>query len=325
MALNVNAQFYGKDVDEVLVKAFKDTLLYTAFQPKIMTGYKCNYTFWNLTNNGSLQPYTACSTTPTSMTMDQRTGALCNFEFQTSMDKNALVCSARERFLAEGFNAESPLDDSFLVAAMTEVMLGTVAEQWDEVLLTGVATEPFVDYLDICDGLIQKFTDNVESGTEPGGTVIIVANDTVTTSNVLAELNLIYASVPASLKSFTRQGGRRLKFAVSRNIADAYIEVITQTQAGFNAFNPTLPGALLYKGYEMVILDSLPANTAFATYSDNIAIFVDGDGDFSEIRFWDKSDSGPCDEIVARIKFRSAIDFGVGAEIVWYTDYVLVP
>lgn len=309
--LKTNIDYSGKEVDQILIESFKDTLFYNTFGARILRGFKCKYTYYDLSTEATLQAYEVCPAVFEDLTLNQRTGEMCEFQMPLEMDKNSLVCTLREKYLAEGFNDESPLDDTAFVAAMTEMVLGRIAEQYDDIILNG-DTVYGTDYLDLCDGLLAKF--------EADADVIDVGNTAVTASNVLTELNKIYAAVPAELKSRARQAGRKLKFGVAQNIFDAYLQALTQTGNGFNFYSPDgMLASVAYLGYEIVPLALLPDDTAFATYPDNIALYRDGDGDFASLTIRDLSNSQICDKIQMRVKFRSGVDYGYGKYIVYYS------
>lgn len=308
--LKTNIEYAGKDVNLIVRESFKDTLFIKNFGARVIESLKSKYVFYDLSTTASLAAYEKCPSTFGDATLDQRGGDLCSFQFLLEMDKDSLIGTTREYTQRMGFENDNPLDDATFQEALLEIVMGKIAEQHDDLVLNG-DTVYGSDYLDICDGLIAKWLLD--------DSVIDVSNTTVTTSNVLAELNKIYAAVPKQLKSQSRQGGRKGKFAVSQNIFDAYLQVMAQTQSGFNFFSPDKMPVASYLGYEVICLGNLPDDTAFFTYGDNLALFYDDAADFSKLQLWDLEKTGPCDKLQMRVKFRAAVDYGIGSEIVLYS------
>jgi hypothetical protein len=309
MSLNLtNINYSGKAVNELLTQSFSETLFHKNFGARILPGFKCKYNYFQVIGGGTLETYSSCPTTFGDITLNQRSGSMCEIQYLKEMDKNALACTAREIFTAVGFNAESVTDDTLFTEAVLEVILSEVSTQWDNVILNGDVAGGSPP-LDVCDGLLFKWN------ADPDVIDVTIVPANITPSAVIGELNKVYNAVPSSLK-FNSNPLRTVKFGVSINIADAYAQYLTQQGNGFNFFDPTKPGVMKYLGYEIVPLAFLPNDTAFATYPYNIALFVDGEEDFSEIRTWDLSESRPCDKIQMRVKYRSAVDYGFGTEIV---------
>lgn len=304
--------YAGKEVDAILKESFNETYFKDTFGAKLLTGYKSKFTYFDLSTSAQLEAYEVCPSTFGNSTLNQRTGEMCEFQWLTEMDKNALVGTLREKELEMGFNNESPTQDTLFLTTLTDLAIETIASQWDNIILNGdidlVAPDPA--YLGLCDGLLKKWSEDL--------TVETVDSGTLNSGTILAELNKIYTAAPSEIKSRTKPAGKLAKLALSRDMMDLYEEALTQTNSGYNFFSPDQAGVNFYRGFEVVVLDHLPTANAFMTFPDNIALYTDGDGDFAEMRTWDLSDSKPCDIIQMRVKFRSAVDYGYGKYIVWY-------
>ena len=305
--ITTNNTWAGKDVNLFISEAFTNTLFYKTFSPKLIESVNCKYIYFALENSFNLQAYECCPTTGfDDVTLDQRTGEVCNFMVIAKMCHQDLACTAREINYRKGMRNQKITDDSVLIDTIVSVAFEQISVQLDNVIING-DTAAGSGYLNICDGLLTKF------GAD--GTVVTVSGTTVTALNVITELNKIYDAIPNEIKFGTKAG--QLKIAVSANIASAYMQALA-TSGAFFAFNPTSATPMTYLGIPIVTVTSLPADTAFATYSDNIILVTDDMVDWASMRIIDESLYGTCDQISMKLQARMAVDYGYGKYVVLY-------
>ena len=307
--ITTNNTWAGKDVNLFINEAFTNALFYKNFKPKLIESVNCKYIYFALENSFNLQEYECCPTTGfDDVTLDQRTGELCNFMMLASMCHQDLACTARaDMNYRKGMRKQKITDDALLIDTILSTALAQATTQLDDLIINGDTTYVGPGYLNICDGLLVKF--------EADPSVIDVVGTTVTASNVIAELNKIYAAIPDAIKFGTKAG--QLKIAISGNIASAYMQALA-TSGSFFAFNPTMNAPLTYLGIPLVTVTALPADTAFATYSDNIILVTDDMVDWASMRIIDESLYSTCDKISMKLQARMAVDYGYGKYVVLY-------
>lgn len=305
--ITTNNTWAGVDVNLFIAEAFTNTLFYKTFTPKIIEAVHCKYIYFALENSFNLQAYECCPQTGfDDVTLDQRTGELCNFMVIAKMCHQDLACTARETNYKKGMRNQKITDDSVLIDKIVQAAFNQTSVQLDNVIING-DTAAGSGYLNLCDGLLTKFNAD--------GTVIPVSGTTVTALNVIAELNKIYAAIPDEIKFGVNSGG--LKIAVSGNIASAYMQALA-TSGSFFAFNPTSATPMTYLGIPLVTVTSLPADTAFATFSDNIILVTDDMVDLASMKIIDLSETTGCDQVLLKLDFRMGVDYGYGKYIVLY-------
>ncbi len=306
--ITTNNTWAGKDVNLFISEAFTNALFYKNFKPKLIEAVNCKYIYFALENSFNLQAYECCPDTGfDDVTLDQRTGELCNFMVIAKMCHQDLACTAREMNYKKGMRRQKITDDAVLIDTIVSVAFDQISVQLDDLIINGDTAYTGPGYLSICDGLLAKFA------LDPS--VITVVGTTVDATNVIAELNKLYAAIPDAIKFGSKAG--QLKIAVSANIASAYMQALATT-GSFFAFNPTLSAPMTYLGIPIVTVTSLPADTMFATFSDNILLVTDDMVDWASMRIIDESLYGTCDQISMKLQARIAIDYGYGKYITLY-------
>ena len=143
-------------------------------------------------------------------------------------------------------------------------------------------------------------------------TVVDVANTTVDSSNVLAQLALIFAAAPASI--IRKKADLRLY--VSTNIANAYE---LAAAAGNTLTYVTTPLALTYLGVKVVVCEGMPNDHAVLTLKDNLLYCFDAEGDDKALKAVNLSDTVAEPYIRTRANMKVGFHHVNGAEIVLYS------
>lgn len=158
--------------------------------------------------------------------------------------------------------------------------------------------------LSLADGYIK--------GLLADATVVDVANTTVTSSNVLAELAKIFAAAPAAI--IRKKADLRLY--VSTNVANAYE---LAAAAGNTLTYVTTPLALTYLGVKVVVCEGMPNDTAVLTLKDNLLYCFDAEGDDKALKAVNLSDTVAEPYIRTRANMKVGFHHVNGAEVVLYS------
>jgi hypothetical protein len=243
---------------------------------------------------------------------DQGAGALseklvdaCPIKVQLSVCQSTI----EQSFLANSMRSGSNNAD-FLPAEFQTYFLSKLAEKMaadiEKIVWQGntAVVSPALAYpLTLCDGLVAKMLADA--------TVVDVANTTVTSSNVIVELNKIYVAIPAAVL-FSSD----LVLYVSSNIGAAYKQAVAAASAeAYYTKNPELT----FLGIKMIIAEGLPADTAVAAETTNLFIITDLMSDFDDIKLLPQMDVTGDDTVRVTGRFKFAVDFAVGADIVLYS------
>ncbi len=197
----------------------------------------------------------------------QFSGEIVKTQKSIEINKNDLIKSLKDRrYDCINLPNNISIDDRLFVEATIDFINELTANDYSNLIINGDVNSND-ERLNSFDGLLKLF--------KLDDKVIHVNNTDVTVSNLLVELNKIYVAIPIELKSITRQIPCKLKFAVSHNIYDAYLQSLinagVESDLDFNFKHSTIT----YLGYEVVCIPELPDNEAFATYPYNIAVYSD--------------------------------------------------
>lgn len=158
--------------------------------------------------------------------------------------------------------------------------------------------------LALCDGYIK--------GLLADATVVDVANVSITSSNVLAQLALIFAAAPADI--IRKKADLRLY--VSTNVANAYELAAAQ---GNTLTYVTTPLALTYLGVKVVVCEGMPNDHAVLTLKDNLIYAFDAEGDDKALKAVNLADTVAEPYIRTRANMKVGFTHVNGAEVVLYS------
>lgn len=182
----------------------------------------------------------------------------------------------------------------------------SVSADLEKLLWQGnTALSPADPLLNLCDGFLKKFTADA--------TVVDVVGAAVTAANVFAEIAKVYAAIPDTIIN----RGKVVIF-VSNKIARAYRTAVAAINPLGGTYN-TGDYTLSYLDIPLVIAPGLPADDMVAAEPTNLWFGTDLMSDFEDVRIVNLSESigVPTVRFIAEFKF--GVEYGVGAEIVYYT------
>lgn len=161
-------------------------------------------------------------------------------------------------------------------------------------------------YLDECDGYEIKLCADAD--------VVQITATTVTASNVVAEMNKLYAALTPALQGKMKD----LRFYVSSNVAAAY------RQAAFalgnaNIFAVEAATNLQYLGIKIVVAEGMSNNTMLLTAKDNMIYAFDGDNDAKALKAVNLEDTTAEPLLRTRADLKMGFFFVNPTEIVFYS------
>jgi hypothetical protein len=152
----------------------------------------------------------------------------------------------------------------------------------------------------------------------------LIPNVAITPANVLSQLALVDAQIPASL-----YGKADLKIYVSQNVAKAYVSALggfgalgvnSQSNAGVNSMGTMwyTNGALSYNGVPIFMANGLPNDSMLATTTSNLYFGCSLLSDTQEVRVIDMADIDGSQNVRVIMRMAAGATYGVIEDIVVY-------
>ena len=153
-------------------------------------------------------------------------------------------------------------------------------------------------------------------------TVIDVVGTTVTAANVIDELGKVVDAIPSSV-----YGKEDLYIYVSQNIARAYVRALGGFGAsglGANGVNNAGTtwyngGDLAFDGVKLFVASGMPDNDMVAAQKSNLFFGTSLLADWQEVKLLDMADLDGSKNVRVIMRFAAGVQFGIGADIVYYT------
>jgi hypothetical protein len=217
---------------------------------------------------GTLLTEADCDFVANDSTLSAKTMNICKIALNTE------VCQfeIEQSFLADWMNAGSNGD--FMPAAFAthfyDQLGRTVSDQLEYLTWQGDTEGATGTYLDLCDGLEKQLS---------GADIPVaqkIAGTTITPSNVVAQMTLVYNQIPRALKNRKSE----IKWFVAPNVADAYrLAVATQSAEMYT----TKEAPLNFLGYELTVGDGMTDSTMTFSLQSNYIFLADLVSDPSDI------------------------------------------
>jgi hypothetical protein len=152
----------------------------------------------------------------------------------------------------------------------------------------------------------------------------LINNVAITPANVIAQLALVEAQIPATL-----YGKSDLKIYVSQNVAKAYVSALggfgalgtnSQANAGVNSMGTMwyTNGALSYSGIPIFMANGLPNDSMLATTTSNLFFGCSLLSDQSLVKVLDMSDIDGSQNVRVIMRMAAGATYGVIEDIVVY-------
>ena len=152
--------------------------------------------------------------------------------------------------------------------------------------------------------------------------VVDVTGTTVTASNVITEMGKVVDAIPATL-----YGKEDLTLYVAPNVARAYVRALGGFAAsGLGANGSDNKGTQWFAGQELsfdgvrvAMVSGLPSNDIVAAQTSNLYFGTGLLNDSQEVKILDMGDLDGSQNVRVIMRLTAGIQYGIGAEIVYYT------
>lgn len=154
--------------------------------------------------------------------------------------------------------------------------------------------------------------DGFETLLTADASVVDVVAGTVTTANVIAELQKIVDAIPSGV-----YGKEDLNIYISQNIAKAYIGA--QAALGYRDLYHVGQTDLNFQGVNLVMASGLADNTAVAAQKSNLFFGTGLLDDRNEVKVIDMADIDGSQNVRVVMRYTAGVQHGVGSDIVLYS------
>ena len=300
MALTDNTTFYGKDAEGFFKKVLTTGVAKNELSliPNVKSKIKLAYS-----DLGNILQADDCSFSATGEgTLNQKTMEVCDLKVNLEYCATTFEANYLSMQLRAGSN-----NDEVMPASYAEFVVDYVAEKvssdLEKVMFQGNTATASYPY-SLCDGLNKLLLADSD-------VVDVSATASLTSANVVTELNRVLDAVPAEVRQEAN-----FKIFVSQQIAFAYKQAQAVTQGGLFLVGDK---ELNYLGYRLIPTSGLSAKQMIAFNSDKVFFLTDLTSDWDEIiMIPQRNISGARTE-----RFATALKFGVnylyGNEIVFYS------
>ena len=207
-----------------------------------------------------------------------------------------------------GYSAFDSLPPSFADFLIGHIA-AKVAQKTEETIWTGVTANA---------GEFDGFATLLAAD----ATVIDVVGTTVTAANVIDELGKVVDAIPTSV-----YGKEDLYIYVSQSIARAYVRALGGfgasglgangvNNAGTTWFNG---GDLAFDGVKLFVCSGMADNDMVAAQKSNLFFGTGLLADHNVVKLIDMADLDGSQNVRVVMRFTSAVQYGIGADIVYYT------
>ena len=159
--------------------------------------------------------------------------------------------------------------------------------------------------LSLCDGYLKKLCND--------GDVIGIDSIAIDETNVIAQMTLVYTSLPAAVKRKKAD----LRFFVSANVAASYelAAALGNTQTYV-----TLPLGLTFLGVKVVVAEGMPDNTMVLALKTDLIYAFDGEGDSKALKAVNLTDTVAEPYLRTRANMKVGFHYTNPTQIVAYNE-----
>ena len=235
--------------------------------------------------------------------------SLCKQEFLDSWEALSLGFSAFDE-IPKNFN-------DFLISYVG----GQVAEATETAIWQGAVTPG--------NGSFTGFQAALSESVSIGGAGAVIAaqadgsstiiSGSIDSSNVLAKLNDIVATIPTTV-----YGKQDLGLYVPTNVVKAYQQALAGGAQGANGFNNMMnvgEKPLNFNGIEMFHCPGMSASKVVAAQKSNLFFGTGLLSDYNEVRVLDMANLDGSQNYRVIMRYTAGTQFGIGSDIVYYGAY----
>ena len=300
MALTDNTTFYGKDAEGFFKKVLTTGVAKNELSliPNVKSKIKLAYS-----DLGNILQADDCSFSATGEgSLNQKTMEVCDLKVNLEYCATTFEANYLSMQLRAGSNSEEVMPASY-AEFVVDYVAEKVSSDLEKVMFQGNTATASYPY-SLCDGLNKLLLADSD-------VIDVSATASLTSANVVTELNRVLDSVPAEVRQEAN-----FKIFVSQQIAFSYKQAQAVTQGGLFLVGDK---ELNYLGYRLIPTSGLSAKQMIAFNSDKVYFLTDLTSDWDEIiMIPQRNISGARTE-----RFATALKFGVnylyGNEIVFYS------
>lgn len=302
MALIDNTTYTGKDA-----AGFYSTALLTGNtkeQIKLVPNVKDKIKMASMDLSNPVKAAGCAFSANGDVTLAQKTLTVC------PMDINLELCTTdfETNYLSESIrpgsnNNELPANVAQYV--VEQVMLH-VSAQLEDLMWNGDTNGSPED---ICDGFLTLF--------DADNAIVTVDNDTLSASNIISEMALVYNAIPATV--FKKKTKGTLRWFISVAAEKFFKQAIAAASAETYYVKDT---ELVYLGIPLVVSEGLPDNIMVVADSENLWYGTDLVSDFEDIKIINMLETTGDRKVRMVGAFKFGVNYGVSEEIVYYRPAV---
>ena len=298
MGLIDNTTYTGKDTDGF----FSVALLTgdTKSKVRLIPNAKSTVKMGSL-NLGNILQADSCSLEGVgNYTLAQKSLDVCDIAIKVP------ICAKdyEANYLSESLRAGSNVDQNFpegFIGYLLELVAQQISTQTEALFWQGDTEGSPVS---LCDGLLKKFVAD--------STVIDVGAGTVlSASNIIAQIGIVYDAIPDTISD-----NGKVAIFISRKAAKFYRQALVTANPALIAYNNG-DFTLRYIDVELIVSAGMPTNDMVAAEPMNLWYGTDLVSDEKEIEIVTDPLNPKQSYIITSFKW--GVNYGVGAEIVYYT------
>lgn len=296
-----NTTYAGKDALDFFSKALLENSSRQTFRTVVGVKSKVKLPRYDA---GDLIKDAGCSWSNTGEgALSQKGMEVCAKDIQLALCETTFENNFLGELLRNGSNNSEVAPADFI-----NYMLGEVGKKVDNDLeiATWQGDVDSEDYpFSICDGLLKKFDDDSD-------VVKPTPAATVSTSNVIAELNKVYGAIPKTVRN-----AEGMTMYLSSDMYAFYLQALANASA--EAFYNADRGELNFLGIKVVEAKGMPDATAVASVDKNIILLTDLISDEEDLEIIPQRQITGVREVRISGAFKFGVDYLISDEVVWYS------
>lgn len=289
--VNLNSAYEGDAVNKIFTQIFMQASTLEKRAIDVYPNVVGNTAFLQKTTlSDGLIDYTCAFTPSGTLDLDEKKVDIKTLQLPLEICKSVFL--RRWNAAQMGFSAwndEIPANER--EALMLEIA-GTISSSIEKYIWTGDAT---------VNGQFGGILTELENDADAND----VAGVAITAANVIAEMGKVLDATPVEVLQ-----APDFKFAVSTDVYRKYVRALGNANFAQNATD--------FEGFELTVLNGLPANSML-TYNRGNLVFLTGlEGDMNEIRILDMTAQDLSDNIRIKATFKAGATYVRSEDVTFY-------
>lgn len=252
----------------------------------------------------------SCDFTPQGdVTQEDREIYVCKFKINFEECVTELEDTFEATKMAAGaMNSDVPSDLQTYI--LDKIKMGA-ANEIETLIWRGDTSVTGNTLLNLCDGYFKKFLAD--------GTVLDVAATTVTSANVIAEIEKVHEKIPDILLQKHDDKKIELEIMVSTNVMRAYKSALATSSGDANfKLNQEIVD-VNYKGIKVINMPDFGTNKMVCTFRKNLWFATDLVSDFETLSMIDMRTNTGDDKVRMKGRMMMGVQYAFGKYIVFYS------